>query len=315
MAETPARKRPVSASRPAPAKRAAAAASVASKRPSARRARPTAFVEDEAPTTNYAVRLTEGLGDDSPPISARPTRGLRPPSAKVAEPVDDSFALRLSQALEAISAAQADESTVHAAPSSVKTVKSNWLASLDKLPPIRLPIGPAIPWKIGLPLFVAVVVLMGFMSRSAAHMDPPGVQLPAQQTYPVQQDSPLFAKPQPTDAPAPDAAAPQPQAQPQLGVQDPGGLGFDMVDMGIKLVAVLALAYGSLMVLKKFGVGGASSARGGTASAVRVISSLALAPNRSVHVVEVAGGKTLLIGATPNSVNLLADLSEPSPEK
>jgi flagellar biogenesis protein FliO len=37
---------------------------------------------------------------------------------------------------------------------------------------------------------------------------------------------------------------------------------------------------------------------------------LALAPNRSVHVIKVPGGRTLLVGATPNAVNLIADLGE-----
>jgi flagellar biogenesis protein FliO len=41
---------------------------------------------------------------------------------------------------------------------------------------------------------------------------------------------------------------------------------------------------------------------------VRVVSSIALAPNRSVHVIQVPGGKTLLVGATPTAVNLLAEL-------
>jgi flagellar biogenesis protein FliO len=39
-----------------------------------------------------------------------------------------------------------------------------------------------------------------------------------------------------------------------------------------------------------------------------MISSLVLAPNRTVHLLKVPGGKTLLLGATPNQVNLLADL-------
>lgn len=201
----------------------------------------------------------------------------------------------------------------------------SFVASLDKLPPIRLPIGPPIPWRLGLPALVALVVLMGVVSRSSAHADSPGVQLPAQQTYPVQQEAPLFTKAQAAqpsadepsgDAPSvpqPSAAllsAAQPAAQP-LGVQDPGGVGFDVFDLAIKLVAVLGLAYGSLMLLKRVGIGGAAGARaGGPTSGMRVVSSLVLAPNRSVHVIKVAGGRTLLIGATPNAVNLLADLGE-----
>jgi flagellar biogenesis protein FliO len=43
---------------------------------------------------------------------------------------------------------------------------------------------------------------------------------------------------------------------------------------------------------------------------MRLVSSLALAPNRTVHVITVSGGRTLLVGATPNAVNLIADLGE-----
>ena len=305
MAETPARKRPVSASRSVAAKRPAARTPRAGRATAAR-----SVLEDEAPSTNYALRLTEGLEEDSvTPVSQRPTRGLRPAAiAKADAPTDDSFALRLSQALEAISAAQTEKQPTPPP----ATEKKSFVETLNALPPIRLPIGPAIPWRIGLPLFVAAIVLMGLMSRVAVHADNPGVQLPAQQTYPVQQEAPLFAKPQATDVPVTDVVAAPPAQQQPLGVQDPGGLGIDLVDLGVKLIAVLALAYGSLMVLKKFGIGGGSSVRGGAGPSVRVISSLALAPNRSVHVVEVPGGKTLLIGATPNSVNLLADLSDES---
>jgi flagellar protein FliO/FliZ len=95
----------------------------------------------------------------------------------------------------------------------------------------------------------------------------------------------------------------------QIGVAEPSGLGgFDLVDVGIKLVAVLGLAYASLMLLKRFGYGGASPTRGGAGPELRVVSSVALAPNRSVHLLQVPGGKTLLVGATPTAVNLLAEL-------
>ena len=43
---------------------------------------------------------------------------------------------------------------------------------------------------------------------------------------------------------------------------------------------------------------------------MQVVSSLTLAPNRSVHLLRVPGGKTVLVGATPNQVNLIADLGE-----
>ena len=40
-----------------------------------------------------------------------------------------------------------------------------------------------------------------------------------------------------------------------------------------------------------------------------MISSVALAPNRSVHVLRLPTGKTVLVGATPNSVNLLTEIA------
>jgi flagellar biogenesis protein FliO len=303
LAETPARKRPVSTSR-----------TVAGKRPSkssaSRVARSALPPEDDAPTTNYALRLTEGLEEGAPPPAPkRPMRGLRPTSVEATQAItgDDTFAQRLSVALSAISAAQSEAGAATKPQRGTRNTERgsrNWLQAIDNLPPIRLPIGPAIPWRFGLPLFVAAIIVVGFMSRTAAQVDQPGVQLPAQQTYPVQDQAPLFAKPQPTDSPAPQQQPPQPS----MGVQEAPSLGIDVMDLGIKLVAVLALAYGSLMVLKRFGVGGASPARGADKAGVHVISSLTLAPNRSVHVVEVAGGKRLLLGATPNSVNLLAEL-------
>jgi flagellar biogenesis protein FliO len=175
---------------------------------------------------------------------------------------------------------------------------------LGSLPPIRLPIGPPIPWRLGLPALVALVVLMGLISRSSAQADAPGVQLPAQELYPVQREAPLFTNAQQVATPEPT-----PAAQP-LGVQEPS-LSTDVVDLVLKLVAVLALAYGSLMLLKRAGFGGAAVARsGGTTQGMRVVSALALAPNRTVHIIKVPGGRALLVGATPNAINLLADLGE-----
>jgi len=189
------------------------------------------------------------------------------------------------------------------------------LKALDALPPIRLPIGPAIPWRLGLPLLAAAVAVVAFMSRPSGHADAQGVRLPAQDTYAVQQEAPLFTNaaqaqgstPAPASASAPAAVT---AAQPALGVQDPGGLGFDAADIAFKLIAVLALAYGSLYLLKRFSVGGNAAAKSGGTPGMRIVSSLALAPNRSVHVLKVPGGKTLLVGATPNQINLIAELGE-----
>jgi flagellar biosynthetic protein FliO len=215
--------------------------------------------------------------------------------------IENTFALRLNEALEAINAVSAVSQSAASDPAPApKRGLRAWLASLDKLPPIRLPIGLAIPWRLGLPALLVIVVAMGIMTRSTAQADSTGVQLPpAQQTYPIQREAPLFA--QPVEAPAPTA-------QP-IGVPEPAATaGFDLMDIGIKLVAVLGLAYGSLMLLKRFGYGGAASRGTTSGQSIRVVSSIALAPNRSVHVIEVPGGKTLLVGATPTSVNLLTEL-------
>jgi flagellar biogenesis protein FliO len=190
---------------------------------------------------------------------------------------------------------------------------STWLKTLDKMPPIRLPVGPAISWRFGLPALVAVVVVMIFVGRPSARADAQGTRLPSQETYAVQQEAPLFASSAQAAQPV-QAAASQPvqaAASQPIGVPEPSTGSFDFFDVGFKLVAVLALAYGSLMLLKRAGLGGSAAARaGGAIQGMRIVSSLALAPNRSVHVLKVPGGKTLLVGATPNSVNLIADLGD-----
>jgi len=259
----------------------------------------------ERPVRKRAVSSSRGVSEDAPK-----RKGFRvpPPAAPVVEeePPTDNYALRLTEALEAISSAQERSPLplAEAVPEPSPKSTGTWLGALDRLPPIRLPIGPPIPWRLGLPVLIALVVVMGVMSRSSARADTPGVQLPAQQTYPVQSEAPLFTS-------SPQADPPQAPAAQPLGLPESSGPGFDLFDIGIKLAAVLGLAYGSLVLLKRGGFGGATAAgTGGSPQAMRVVSSLALAPNRTVHVIKVPGGRTLLVGATPNAVNLLADLGE-----
>ncbi len=281
MAEAPLRKRAVPAARPKPPATRAA-------RPRRSASAPPA-IEEEAPTRNYALNLTEELD---------------------AAEKSTTFEASLNKALHAITAAHGDAPD-EMPRSATRSAAARWLDAVDKLPPIRLPIGPAIPWRVGLPALVAIMVITVFVSWPTARTDAPELQLPAQQTYPVQQQAPLFARPQPTDDPVADPATPPPSQQP-IGVPDSGGLGFDVGDMAMKLVAVLALAYASIMILKRLGIGTGGAGLRGTEGGlqVQVVSSVALAPNRSVHVLRVPGGKTLLVGATPSAVNLLADLSE-----
>jgi flagellar biogenesis protein FliO len=304
LASGPVRKRAVAASR----------TGIAEKRPVPRGRRAAeVLLEDDAPVRNYALSLTESVDDN----------------------VDhDNFAMRMSEALRAIEAAQGGaeveprRSLGRKAPHAVSATDledsvtlsneampqqspgspsglSIWLKTLDKMPPIRLPVGPAISWRLGLPALVAVVVVMVFVGRPSARADAQPARLPAQETYAVQQEAPLFA-----NSSNAAQAAQAPAAQP-IGVPEPASGSFDFFDIGFKLIAVLALAYGSLLLLKRAGVGGTGAAKvGGTIQGMRVVSSLALAPNRSVHVLRVPGGKTLLVGATPSSVNLIADLGD-----
>jgi flagellar biogenesis protein FliO len=279
-------------------------------------------LEDETPVTNYALRLTEGSAEDDD-VWVAP---VRPRAAAVAEAsaAESSFEARMSEALRAISAAQGDTAPQPKPKSSI----ASWFKSLDKMPPIRLPIGPLVPWRVGLPAMIALIAVMFFVARpDTSRADGQGTKLPAQETYAVQQKAPLFnaarAESPATDAaPAdPSADAPSPAAAPlpttavpakpqPIGVPESAGASFDFLDVGFKLVAVLALAYGSLVLLKRAGLGNGASAAGTPQQSMKVVSSLALAPNRSVHVIRVPGGRTLLVGATPNAVNLLADLGE-----
>jgi hypothetical protein len=294
---TATRKRAVPAART----KTTVAAKPAARKPATRAPRAAvkaaAVIEDERPTPNYALRLTEDLDVETPETTS-----------------DTSFELRLSEAINAISAIQGASAATPAEdePEAIESRRGlrAWLAALDKLPPIRLPIGPAIPWRIGLPVLGALMVLIGVMSHATAQAEPIGVQLPAQPTYAAEQ-APLFAsetQAQTPPAPADTASAPATPAQP-IGVPDSPSFGFDLLDIGIKLIAVVGLAYGSLLLLKRFTGGGArGGSRGDAGQNVRVVSSITLAPNRSVHVLEVPGGKTLLVGATPTSVNLLTEL-------
>jgi flagellar biogenesis protein FliO len=246
-------------------------------------------------------------------VAARAPRGtgFRVPRPAAVIDNDDTgvnYALRMTEPLDAISSAQAPAPPPRKAPTGTPGGKPSFTfarlrAAFANLPPIRLPIGPSIPWRFGLPALVVLVLVTVFVARPTAQADSQVSRLPTPETYPVQQEAPLFTDAQQAQAPPP---APQP-----LGVPDPGGVGFDVVDIGLKLIAVLALAYGSLVLLKRTGMGGAAVVKaGGKTAGMQVVSSLTLAPNRTVHLLRVPGGKTVLVGATPNQVNLIADLGE-----
>lgn len=74
------------------------------------------------------------------------------------------------------------------------------------------------------------------------------------------------------------------------------------IDLFLKLGIVLALAYASLAVLKRYTVGATRST-----SMLQVLDSTTLAPNRSVYVVRV-GEKRLVLGVTTTQITTLAEL-------
>jgi flagellar biogenesis protein FliO len=240
----------------------------------------------------------------------KPKRVRRAVKKQVVEPTPEPVSAAHAALLAAIEAS-ADGGVVYERAETVRTAEAAppeeeslrqsrlklALKALDGLPPIRLPIGPAIPWRFGVPALVALVLVMFLFGRPTAHADT-SFKLPAEsETYAVTQDSPLFTQSQ--------------QPQP-IGVAEPAGLNVDVLDLTLKLVAVLALAYGSLLVLKRLGVGGAGtgSVTSTSSEGLRVLSTLALAPNRSIHVVRAPDGKTLLLGATPGQVNLITELGD-----
>jgi flagellar biogenesis protein FliO len=289
---------------------AAPATSVAALRFAAAVAATTAYAETSPPPAEAAPlsEPAEPAAPAAPAPSATPIFGRR--GTGLASRRSTAAAIRVTPdsasvppaSPPAASAASAGTPTRSTPP---RTFAARWLSAIDALPPIKLPIGPAIPWRFGLPAVVALVVCMALLSRPTAHAEGGSTfRLPAEsETYAVTQDAPLFANSQ---------ADKTPPAQP-IGVAEPPALGVDVLDLTLKLVAVLALAYGSLTLLKRARVGGGSTAAsGGSLEGLRIISTLSLAPNRSVHVVRAPGGKTLLLGATPGQVNLIADLGQVS---
>jgi flagellar biosynthetic protein FliO len=79
------------------------------------------------------------------------------------------------------------------------------------------------------------------------------------------------------------------------------------IDLFLKLGIVVALAYASLAVLKRYTVGATRAT-----SLLQVLDSTTLAPNRSVYVVRV-GEKRLVLGVTQNQISTLAELEPEAP--
>ncbi|HLH25557.1 MAG TPA: flagellar biosynthetic protein FliO [Chloroflexota bacterium] len=101
----------------------------------------------------------------------------------------------------------------------------------------------------------------------------------------------------PPPAPTVPAAAPaHPAASEPLDF--PGAA----VDVTLKLVAVLALAYVTLWLIKRYSLGATLGKRSGS---LQVIESTTLAPNRSIYLVNVEG-RRLLLGVTSSQITTLA---------
>jgi flagellar biogenesis protein FliO len=314
-----------------------------------------AAVEDETSQESFALRLTaalEAIQQAQEPVvpapgaaapgsaTPGPTRAYAPPATPRPASVPrfgrksgeespvDSFERTTSEELS-VGPSGRERSLEASAPEKAPRndgALSTYVKLLDKLPPIRLPIGPAVPWRIALPSLVGLLAVMVLVNRPATVAQPQALpaaspaatpvatsaSLADQQARQIINSSSAQADTTTPDPSVPVQTNPTTVAQP-LGVADSAGLGFDFVDLGVKLAAVLGLAYGSLLLLKKAGIGGAGGGlRGpdGTRQGLQVVSSLVLAPNRSVHVLKVPGGKTLLVGATPTQVNLISELSE-----
>lgn len=94
---------------------------------------------------------------------------------------------------------------------------------------------------------------------------------------------------------------------PTGGSADPFDGPAGAIDLFLKLGIVVALAYASLAVLKRYTVGATRST-----SLLQVLDSTTLAPNRAVYVVRV-GEKRLVLGVTQNQISTLAELEPEAP--
>ncbi|MBI3911643.1 MAG: FliO/MopB family protein [Armatimonadetes bacterium] len=104
--------------------------------------------------------------------------------------------------------------------------------------------------------------------------------------------------------PAP-AIAPYEEARPG----EPVALGSLALDIGAKLAAVIGLIFLCALAWRKL-AGGAPGLAAGTARPVELVQSLPLGPGRALHLVRVRS-RELVLGSTPQQVNLLVDLADP----
>lgn len=75
--------------------------------------------------------------------------------------------------------------------------------------------------------------------------------------------------------------------------------------MGFSLIAVIALIWGAVQLLKKFSPGGTSTSSN---SHIRVLDRAYIAPKKSIYVVQI-GGKALALGVSEQQITNLTDLN------
>ena len=99
-------------------------------------------------------------------------------------------------------------------------------------------------------------------------------------------------------APVDGPVSGQPPARPE-----PIDFPTTALDITVKLLIVLAIAYGCLALVRRFGPGGLGRERRGQ---LQVLESATIAPNRSVVLIR-AHDRQILLGVTPSSISLLTE--------
>jgi len=110
--------------------------------------------------------------------------------------------------------------------------------------------------------------------------------------------------------PASAASKPAPGSQALFSSSAKRGSGYSLMsalDLALKLVLVLILAYVCMLGLKKFSQ--RRIAASGKGASLRVMDTIGLAPNRQLHIVAL-GDRAFLIGSTPDSISLISDVSQ-----
>ncbi len=148
---------------------------------------------------------------------------------------------------------------------------------------------------IGATLALAIGVAVAAAAQPARAIDeplaPPTVAASGPAATP---GAPALGEPVPPGAPVAPA--------PSRYTDEPLDWSRAAIDVTLKLVAVLVLAYGALVLLRRYSLG---SGFGRRAGALEVLESVALGPNRAVYLVRV-GDRHLVLGVTPTQITPLA---------